>query len=109
MSESITTHEIQQGDVIRSNGMLLLVDREVRQTFHPVTEYGGATFAADARVLNWEEVQETGDSLLVNFIRSDMAEESHRTRNGLQPFTEPRWTIQGNGIARWLRVGKVEL
>jgi hypothetical protein len=104
--ETITTHDIRKGDILRSDGMDLLIDIEPRQTSHRVTEYGGKTFATAARVLNWDEVQATGDRLLVSFIKSDMAPDSHRTRNGLAPYTEPRWTIQGNGLAQWARVTK---
>jgi len=104
-AEYVTTHELNVGDVILSHGMKLLIDRDIIQTSHPVDpDRGGPTFATAAVVLNWDEVQEKGDELLVYFIKSDMAEESHRTRNGLAPYTEPRWTIQGNGFATWARV-----
>ena len=93
--ETITTHDIRQGDIILSHGMVLLVDSEPRVSKgHGVTEYGGECKVTDALVLNWEEVQATGDALLVSFIRSDMRDR----------YNEPRWTIQGNGLAQWARV-----
>jgi len=104
--ETITTHDIRQGDVIYSHGMELLIDQEVVQSKgHAVTEYGGACFWTAARVLNWEEVQATGDGLLVRFIRADMAPDGHAARNGRRN-TEPRWTIQGNRLAQWARLIK---
>lgn len=105
--EYITTHDIRVGDILLCHGMELLIDREpVQSRSHPVTDYGGACMWTEARVLNWDEVQADGDQLLVSFIRSDMAPESSRTRNGLAPYSEPRWTIQGNGLAQWARVIK---
>lgn len=107
--EYFTTHELNVGDMILSHGMILLIDRDIIQTSHPVDpERGGPTFATAALVTNWDAVQEFGDDLLVHFIKSDMAEESHRTRNGLAPYTEPRWVIQGNGLATWARLSTIE-
>jgi hypothetical protein len=104
--ETITTHDIRQGDVILSHGMELLIDREVIESkAHGVTEYGGACFYTSALVLNWEEVQANGDDLLVSFIRSDMSPDGLAARNGRRN-TEPRWTIQGNKLAQWARLIK---
>ncbi len=102
--ETITTHDIRPGDIILSHGMVLLVDSEPRVSKgHGVTEYGGECKVTAALVLNWEEVQATADALLVSFIRDDMAPDGHAARNGRRN-TEPRWTIQGNGLAQWARV-----
>lgn len=105
--ENVTTHELRVGDVLLCHGLELVIDQEIKQSKgHPVTDYGGACLYTAARVINWEEAQADKriDPLLLRFIREDMADESHRTRNGLAPYTEPRWTIQGNGLARWSRV-----
>lgn len=101
--ETITTHDIRQGDTILMHGMVLLVDVEPRQTNHPVTEHGGETFAAAAHVVNYDEVS---DGFIRSIIESDMSADGHRARNGRAPYDVPRWTIQGNGLARWARVIK---
>lgn len=93
--EWVTTHDIRQGDIILSYGMRLLVDSEPRVSkAHPVTDHGGECKVTAALVLNWDEVQEKGDKLLVRFIKSDLRDR----------YNEPRWTIQGNGLAKWARV-----
>ncbi len=103
--ETITTHDIRKGDILRSDGMDLLIDSDPQVSkAHPVTDYGGACVYVAARVLNWEEVQATGDRLLVSFIKSDMSPTGDRARNGKAPYDVPRWTIQGNGLAQWARV-----
>lgn len=101
--ETITTHDIRKGDVILSHGMVLLIDSEPQVSkAHPVTDYGGACIYVHALVTNWAEVQAAGDTFIASFIRDDMSPTGHRARNGRQ-FTEPRWAIQGNGLAQWAR------
>lgn len=101
--EYVSMTDLKVGDIVLAHGMRLLIDQEPHQTRHRL-DGNGPTVATAALVLNWEETQEKGDRLLVHFIRSDMAPESHRTRNGLEPYTEPRWTLQGNKLAQVARV-----
>lgn len=108
-TETITTHDIRVGDRIASNGMVLLVDREPHQTNHPVGEYS-PTLATAAVIENWAELQaQAADGhltarFIVGLASDDMSPHGPRPRNGLQPYAEPRWAIQGNGLARWARI-----
>lgn len=111
--EPITTHEIRKGDTIYSDLMVLYVDSEPQVSkAHPVTDYGGECKYVNALILNWDEIVATADefpggvaSMIRHFVRDDMAENGYAARNGRR-LTEPRWTIQGNGLARWARVIK---
>lgn len=100
-TEIITTHDIRLGDRIADSGMVLLVDQEPKQTFHPVNNAGGITLATRALITNWDELLEAAKSdkqvagFIVSCARNDMS-------RGVT--TEPRWTIQGNGWARWARI-----
>ena len=109
--ETISTHDIKQGDIIQSNGMVLLVDTEpLVSKAHPVTDYGGECIWTPAVVVNFAELEASADDghsidrFIVGIVKSDMADDGHRARNGRAPYTEPRWTIQGNGLARWSRL-----
>ncbi len=105
-TEIITTHEIAVGDVIHQHGMVLLVDQQPRQTRHPVREDGSApTLATDALILNWDELLAAAAgsdtvAFLVGLVRGQW---THNDRNGIAHDGKPRWTIQGNGWARWAR------
>jgi hypothetical protein len=108
--ETITTHDIRQGDIIWSNGMRLLIDSEPQVSkAHPVTDYGGECIWVKALITNWDEIVADADefpggvsSMVRSFVRDDMAPNGHAARNGRR-LTEPRWTIQGNGLADWAR------
>jgi hypothetical protein len=109
-TEYINTHNINVGDTILAHGMVLYVDTEPRQTNHKVTEYGGETLSVAAVVTNYSElVVDAAENphgtaaYVLRFIDSDMSPYGLRAANGLAPYTEPRWTIQGNGLAEWNR------
>jgi hypothetical protein len=108
-TETVTTHDIRVGDRIASQGMVLLVDREPHQTRHPVNEYS-PTLATAAVIENWAELvamATEGHStaqFIVHMVSNDMSPHGHRARNDLPPYTEPRWTIQGNRLAHWARI-----
>jgi len=69
-----TTHELREGDIVRSHGMRLLIDQEI--------EVYDDTRATSALILNPEEVIEIG------FVPRRWIERG-------------RWRIQGNEKARW--------
>lgn len=111
--EYVSTHDLRVGDVVLSDGMRLLIDQEIVQSKgHPVTDHGGACLWTAARVLNWDEIVKRAETdkyiagFIAGVIRSDMSPDGHRARNALPPYTEPRWAIQGNGLAQWARVIK---
>lgn len=107
-TESITTHDIRVGDLILNYGMRIRVDQEPQQTNHPVNEWS-PTLATAAVIENWDEMVEASKTdisvagFIVGMVRGDMSPDGLRPRNGLEPYTEPRWVIQGNGLARWPR------
>lgn len=108
MKKTITTHDIKAGDIILNYGMVLLVDSEPEVSkVHPDTHPGGECKYVAARVLNYADLKAQaadGDGTaiyLLKFIDSDMSPNGHRAANGLAPYTEPRWSIQGNGLATW--------
>lgn len=109
-TEEITTHDIRVSDRIAHYGMVLLVDQEPQQTFHRVDNAGGITLATRAVITNWDELVQAAESdkqvagFIVSMARGDMSPHGLRARNELQPDTEPRWTIQGNGWAHWARI-----
>lgn len=101
-TETITTHAIKVGDRIARDMMILLVDKEPRQTNHPVHDDDrGVTLATRAVIENWDDLVAEAShghstaQFIVNLVRDDL----HTGR-----ITEPRWTIQGNGWARWARI-----
>lgn len=92
MNTHTNTHGLQVGDVVLDHGMRLLIDQPLVQSkVHPVTERGGACLWTNALVLNPAEVEAAG-IVPSAWIWTD--------RNG-QRMSEPRWTIQGNGLAGW--------
>jgi hypothetical protein len=109
-TESVTTHELKVGDRVLDAGMILRIDTEpVVSTAHPVNEYA-PTLWTDAVIENWNDLVRAADTdrqiagFIVGIVRSDMAADGHRARNGRAPYDVPRWTIQGNGLARWPRI-----
>ena len=88
--------------------MVLLIDSEPKVSkAHPVTDYGGECKYVAALILNWDEVVAEADrfpgsvaSMIRKFVREDI------TPTQWQPakYSEPRWVIQGNGLAQWARV-----
>ncbi|MCT7372990.1 hypothetical protein [Mycolicibacterium llatzerense] len=100
-TEMITTHDLRVDDVILSDGMVLKIDREPQQTFHPVdSEAAGITLATRALIVNWDDMVERAkvDTYITGFIVGRVRDEMKRGA-----ITEPRWTIQGNRWARWTR------
>lgn len=99
-TEVITTHDIRVGDRIANHGMVLLVDHEPQQTRHEVN-VGGITLATRALIENWDEVSREADGGhdTMRFIRGRVRDDMYTDR-----ITEPRWTIQGNGLAHWARI-----
>ncbi|QDF18480.1 hypothetical protein SEA_RACHALY_85 [Mycobacterium Phage Rachaly] len=102
--ETITTHQLREGDVILNHGMRLRVDGEPRVSkAHPVDTDDpsrGHTVYYPALIENWDALVEASETdkwiagFIVGLVRSDLREGR---------ITEPRWTIQGNGWARWAR------
>ena len=116
--ERITTHDIRVGDLIQSDSMKLRVDREPKQTQHPVREYGGITLATPAVIENWDELvreanedraRDFGNSVACFIVSRVQYDRFHAEAMGREPDTEPRWTIQGNGLAHWGRVIEEEI
>jgi hypothetical protein len=97
-TEPITTHDIKVGDRIASHGMVLLVDIEPHQTRHPVDNEGGITLATSAVIENWADlvVASNADRYSNERYIVNLADKS--------PDGIARWTIQGNGWARWARI-----
>jgi hypothetical protein len=86
--------------------MFLLVDQEPHQTRHPVVnDVRGITRATAALIVNWDELVERAetDKWIAGFIVGMVRDDLFTGR-----ITEPRWTIQGNGLARWSRVTESE-
>ncbi|AIT13406.1 hypothetical protein PBI_EQUEMIOH13_90 [Mycobacterium phage Equemioh13] len=111
-TEVVSTHQLREGDVILDHGMRLRIDQAINVSkAHPVEDDDrGACLWTRAVVENFAEIEASAEDghdiarTLRSFIRSDMSPDGHRARNGMGPDTEPRWTIQGNGWARWTRV-----
>ncbi|BBX82153.1 hypothetical protein [Mycolicibacterium aubagnense] len=100
-TEMITTHDLRLGDVILSDGMVLKIDQEPQQTCHPVDNAAaGITLATRALIVNWDDMVERAkvDTYITGFIVGRVRDEMNRGA-----INEPRWTIQGNGWARWTR------
>lgn len=108
--ENITTHQIQAGDRIMNYGMVLLVDQDVHESkAHPANEKYGPVLYTHALIENWDEVNRLADDghdtmrFIRNLVAGDMSEDGVAARNGRRA-TEPRWSIQGNGLAHWSRI-----
>lgn len=101
--ESVTTHDIREGDLILNHGMRLRVDQEIhRSKSHAVhDDERGACVFTHALIENWDCLVEDAktDRQIAGFI-------VRRVEEGLRDgrHTEPRWSIQGNGLAHWSRV-----
>lgn len=98
-TEEISTHDIEVGDLILHHGMRLRVNSAPRVSTAHRVESGerGATLATLALIENWDEIAGTSgaaNDFIVSRVRSEMARGA---------ISEPRWTIQGNGLARWER------
>lgn len=106
-TESVTTGELRQGDRVLNYGMVLLIDLDIKVSkSHPLIEERGAVLYTHALIENWDEVCREADEghNIMRFIRgltnSDIREGRHDGK--------PRWTIQGNNLARWARVNEEE-
>jgi hypothetical protein len=81
-----TTPELVAGDVVLVHGMRCLIDTEpLPSRCHP----GSSTFYVRALVLNPDEVR-AARVVPMSWLYDERADD-----------TEPRWTIQGNELARW--------
>lgn len=115
-TENITTHDIRTGDRIASHGMILLVDREphtIPSNGLDISDEYAPAMATRAVIENWTEIlaEAEGDNargvinstaeFIVAMVKGDVL---HAVKNGRTPDAEPRWTIQGNGLARWSRI-----
>lgn len=87
MPTDLPTSLLRTGDVVATHGMLVLLDGPVGETTEP------GTFASRGRVLNLDQVRAAG-LVPVAWLYQD--EES-----------VPRWTVQGNDLARWRVVARV--
>jgi hypothetical protein len=90
--ERVTTHELADGDVILVYGMRLRLSGR-RETTHAVN-VNSPTLAFDGEVLNRDEV--TGEDGRAVWPLTGLL----HTR-GEDAY---RWTVQGNGLATWVRV-----
>jgi hypothetical protein len=78
----VTTHGLRPGDVVLVDQMRLVIDRPIKtSTAHPQNEHS-PTLYTPALCLNVDEVT---DAYLRQCLRED----------------GDRWTVQGNGLARW--------
>jgi len=81
--ETVTTHELRNGDVIASHGSLFkLKDRKVSQS-HDVTDYGGEVIWFRTAYLG--PLLKGGQESIPSALRKD-------------------WVIQGNKLATWARI-----
>lgn len=80
-----STPELRKGDIVLCHGMRVLVDGELR----PTSRAGG--FYTEGLVLNEAEVK-AAKLVPISWLHNDS--------RGLYR-EEPRWTIQGNELARW--------
>ena len=78
-----STHDLAPGDVVRSHGMRLLIDQELHHYPDPNDPWG-PTITTRARCLNFDDITDPT-------LRHWLTERG----DGI------RWTIQGNGLARW--------
>jgi len=79
--ENVSTHDLKDGDVIHRYGMRIQITGPGKVTNHPTNEYS-PTLWWDGQILNIGEVRDTG------YIPRSW-------------IGDGRWTIQGNGLARW--------
>ncbi len=87
-----TTHDLQPGDIVNNHGMRLLIDQPINTSrSHPMgdDEHGPClwTSALCLNAADFEPGAEREDAFIRYHLTVDTA--------------EPRWTIQGNGLATW--------
>jgi hypothetical protein len=93
MYRTVKTSELQLGDIVNCHGMRCLIDREiVISTGHPVAGDGSRCRYTSALVLNRDEVP-------TSVVPLGFTVDFDGLGNKLSD--EPRWTIQGNDLARW--------
>lgn len=91
---TLTTPELRRGDIVCEHGMRVLIDGDPQLSkSHP----GNSTFYHRGLILNPDEVREAG------FVPWGwLFDNSYDYENRCWVKTgEPRWTIQGNELARW--------
>lgn len=87
-----TTHELKLGDIVNCHGMRCLIDSEILESrTHPQNEHS-PTLYTRALVLNRDEVP-------VHVVPLAYTEDYDGI--GRKLSDEPRWSIQGNGLAHW--------
>lgn len=97
---SQTTHELQPGDLVITHGMRCLIDQDiVVSQSHPTNEFSPVLWTR-AQVLNPEQVQ--ADRFVpYGWLFDNHWVEGRGWVRGDELGEQPRWTIQGNGLARW--------
>ncbi|MFB8281912.1 hypothetical protein [Nocardia colli] len=87
-TESVSTDQLNTGDVVYNHGMRLVIDQEI--TSCPGTG-NNTIYRTSARIDNWAEMVERAESdpTIAGFI--------------VRQSPQQRWVIQGNELARWGR------
>jgi hypothetical protein len=88
---TVTTHDLRPGDVVLTHGMRVEIPADGMTVANTGPDNYAPTLWASGRVLNPDDVAR--DRIVpVAWLYDDH-------RGGQR--SEPRWTIQGNGLARW--------
>lgn len=92
---TLTTGELELGDVVLAHGLRCLVDREPALSR---AHAGGRTFYTAALVLNRDEV--SNDSVPFGFTERTPEADRRRGVREEHRVTQPehRWTLQGNDL-----------
>lgn len=93
--EFVTTHELREGDVVYDDGMVLLIDQPIVDSDQD--NYAPPVRWTSALITNWDEIT---DPFIRRHAGSDMWDKDLREWRWVETR---RWTIQGNGNARWSR------
>lgn len=91
-TESVTTHDLREGDIVRHYGMRILIDSRGQDAGHPDYPERGATVWFHGTVLNPSQVN--ADLVPVGWRSSDSCTRCERGQH---------WQIQGNRRATWAR------
>ena len=91
--QTVKTSELRQGDIVLCWGMRCLIDREIQESSaHGNARENGPVLYTSALVLNRDEI--SPELVPLGFTID-------RGSDGRKQSDEPRWTIQGNDLARW--------
>ncbi len=100
-SSYVSTTELAEGDVIHSYGMVLRLAN--RREYPADSPEQGACVVFDGVLINADEVEssaKSGDDI-ARFIWGGVASDMRRKGSDV-----PVWRVQGNALARWLRVAE---